>query len=114
MTTTAVHRSTTPQSKVKTPTATKTRGSGGEFLVAALGMSWQLAIAVLVPVIGGAELDKLFGTKSIFTFLGLAVAFVASGFVMWRAMQMANRLPVPKVSAAEKRAIQKQYEEDDE
>lgn len=79
----------------------------------AMNMSWQLAIVVLVPIIGGVELDKALGTKTAWTFVGLGVALVGSGLVMWHAMQTANRLPVPKLTADQKRAIQKQYEEDD-
>lgn len=76
-------------------------------------MGWQLAVVVLVPVIIGVQLDKSFGTGFVWTFLGLGVALVLSGVVMWRTMQKANSFPVPKLSAAEKRAVQKRYEEDD-
>lgn len=85
-----------------------------QFLAAAGTMSWQLAVVVLVPVIGGVELDKRLGTNSIFLFIGLAIAVIGSAVVMWRAMQAANRLPVPKLTAAQKRAIQKSYEEEDD
>lgn len=83
------------------------------FIVMALNMSWQLAVVVLLPVIGGAELDKAAGT-SVYLFIGLGLAVVGSAGVMWHAMQVANRLPVPKLTDAERRRIQKQYEEDDE
>lgn len=80
----------------------------------AVQMSWQLALVVLVPVIGGVELDKMFKTSYIL-FIGLAVAVLGSVVVMWRTMQAANRLPVPKLTAAQKRAVRKAYEaEDDE
>jgi F0F1-type ATP synthase assembly protein I len=80
----------------------------------ALNMSWQLAIVVLVPVIGGVALDKHFGTSAAFTLIGLALALLLSGVVMWRTMQVANQLPVPKLSAAQKKAIKKSYDEDDD
>lgn len=80
----------------------------------ALNMSWKLAIVVLVPVVGGAKLDAHFGTTHLWTFIGLGVAFVASAAVMWWSARLAARIPVPKLSAAQKRAIQKSYEEDDE
>ena len=83
------------------------------FLVAALNMSWQLAIVVLVPIIGGVQLDKKLGTSSVFTFIGLGVAALGAGVVMWRTVQLANKLPVPKLTEAQKRAIKKQYEEED-
>lgn len=77
-------------------------------------MTWQLAIVVLVPIIAGVKLDKANGTNNLWTFVGLGVAVVGSALVMWRAVRAANRLPVPKLSDEQKRAIQKQYEEDDE
>ena len=84
------------------------------FAITALNMSWQLAIVVLVPVLVGVKLDKVFGTSYIFTFIGLALALAGSGLVMWRAMQAANRLPVPKLTEKQKRAIRKSYEEEDD
>ncbi len=92
----------------------QTNNYRGEFLAAALTMSWQLAIVVLVPIIGGVEIDKAIGNSYIFTVIGLALAVILSAVVMWRAMQAANRLPVPKLTAAQKRAVQKSYEEDDD
>ena len=77
-------------------------------------MTWQLALVVLVPVIGGVQLDKAFGTKYVCTFIGLGVALIGTALVMWRTMQAANRLPVPKLTDAQKRMVQKQYEEEDE
>ena len=85
-----------------------------DFVIAALDMSWQLAIVVLVPVLVGVQLDKMLGTSYICTFVGLALAFVGSGVVMWRAQQRANRFPVPKLTEKQKRAIRKSYEEEDD
>jgi hypothetical protein len=83
------------------------------FLALALNMSWQLAIVVLVPILAGVKLDKVFGTHDTLTFVGLGLAVLGSGVVMWRAMQRANRMPVPKLTDAQKRAIKKAYEEED-
>lgn len=83
------------------------------FVATALDMSWRLAVVVLVPVFVGVQLDKRFGTSYI-TFIGLGLAFIGSGVVMWRAMQRANRLPVPKLTEEQKRAIRKSYEEEDD
>src|ERR1700760_3942197 len=85
-----------------------------DFLVMAANMSWQLAIVVLIPIIGGRQLDKAANTSYVFTLIGLAVALIGSTIVMWRSMQVANRLPVPKLTAAQKRAVKKSYEEDDD
>ena len=75
-------------------------------------MSWQLAIVILIPVLGGYQLDKHMDT-TLYTFVGLGLAFIASGVVMWRTMQLANSLPTPKLTAAQRRKIQQQYEAED-
>lgn len=85
-----------------------------QFAIYALNMSWQLAAVVLVPLIGGVELDKKLHAHSVYAFVGLGVALVGSVMVLWRTMQAANRLPVPKLTEAQKRAIKKSYEEEDE
>lgn len=84
-----------------------------QFVTMALTMSWQLAIVVLVPIIIGVELDKALKNTSLYLYIGLALAVLGSIVVMWNTMQTANRLPVPKLTEAQKRAVQKQYEEDD-
>ena len=109
MKTTAVNQSKSPVAKrdrVATDRAT--------FFVAFLNMSWQLAIAVLVPIIGGVMLDKKLGTPHVFLFVGLALALLGTVLVLWRTMQEANKLPVPKLTDAQRREIQRQYEEDDD
>ena len=77
-------------------------------------MTWQLAIAVIVPIAGGAWLDKRLHAGNLWVFIGLAVALVLSTAVVWRLVQLANRLPVPKLTAKERRKVQKSFEEDDE
>lgn len=88
-------------------------GAGSVFLGMAFNMSWQLALVVLAPILAGVKLDKTIGTGYVCTLAGLGLAFLGSILVIWRAMQSANRLPVPKLSAAEKRAIKKSYEDED-
>jgi F0F1-type ATP synthase assembly protein I len=114
MSKTAAHNST-PQSLGGTGSETNTDLSRQQtqFVSLALNMGWQLAVVVLVPVVGGVELDKVFNTSPALLLVGLAVALLASIGVMWRTMQAANRLPVPKLTDAQRRAIKKQYEEDD-
>lgn len=106
---TTAKRASTPSSAA-TP---KSAAPKQQFLVAALNMSWQLAVVVLVPILGGVALGKKLGQPTAWTFAGLAVALLGSGVVMWRAMQAANRLPVPKLTDAERRAVQKSYQEED-
>lgn len=107
---------TTPQSSGGRGSDTSVDSSRqqSQFVRLALTMGWQLAIVVLMPIIGGVELDKLFGTSPILLIVGLVLAVLASIMVMWRAMQTANSLPVPKLTAAQKRAVQQSYEEDDD
>ncbi|HUB93363.1 MAG TPA: AtpZ/AtpI family protein [Verrucomicrobiae bacterium] len=84
-----------------------------QFVIMALNMSWQLALVVLVPIILGVKLGKVAGADTAGTFIGLGIAVIGSIAVMWRTLQTANSLPVPKLTATQRRAIRKQYEEED-
>lgn len=84
------------------------------FLVYAANMSWQLAVVVIVPIAGGATIDKHLRSGHLWTFVGLGLAAVLATAVMWRMVQLTNRLPVPKLTAAQKRAIRKSYEQEDD
>jgi F0F1-type ATP synthase assembly protein I len=69
------------------------------FAAMAMDMSWRLALAVLVPIIGGYQLDSRLGTTPMITLLGFVVAMAAAGLVMWRTMQVANKMPVPRAGS---------------
>jgi F0F1-type ATP synthase assembly protein I len=60
----------------------------GEFLAAAANMSWQLAIVVLVPIIGGFELDKKLDTVPALTIVGFFLAMAGMAGVVWRQLQL--------------------------
>jgi F0F1-type ATP synthase assembly protein I len=60
------------------------------FIIAALDMSWRLAIVILVPIIGGFELDKHLGTKPALTIVGFLVAMAGLFFILKRTMTLAN------------------------
>lgn len=64
----------------------------------ALDMSWRLAAAVLVPIIGGYELDSRLGTTPFITVTGFVVAIAGAALVMRRTSQVAGRMPVPKAA----------------
>jgi F0F1-type ATP synthase assembly protein I len=66
------------------------------FITMALDMSWRLAIAVLVPIIGGFELDKKLDTSPLYMILGFALAMLGMGLVFWRTLQAASHIPVAK------------------
>lgn len=114
--------SNTPQ-KARNTKSVKTSSADGPvkessnqrsvFVSMALTMSWQLALVVLVPIFAGAKLDRSVGSGDTYTFVGLGIALIGSIAVMWRTMQTANRIPVPKLTDAQKRAIKKSYEEED-
>lgn len=97
-----------------TQTVEAGKGQSSVFVGMALDMSWRLAVVVLVPIVGGFELDKKFHTTPTLTIIGFVVAMLGMAVVMWQTLQAANRLPVPKLTAAQKRAVKKQYEEDDD
>jgi F0F1-type ATP synthase assembly protein I len=67
-----------------------------------IGMSWRLAIVVLVPIIGGFELDKALKTTPLLTIIGFVLAMVGMAAITWQAVQAANRLALP--SAGEKKS----------
>jgi F0F1-type ATP synthase assembly protein I len=66
-------------------------GDGAVFLAAALDMSWRLAIAVLVPIIGGHFLDEAFNTAPWITVAGFIVALAGVIGVMRYVVADSNR-----------------------
>jgi len=56
------------------------------FVNAALGMSWQLAVVVLLPIIGGYELDQHTKTSPLFTLVGFIVAGIAACLIVWKTL----------------------------
>ncbi len=51
-------------------------------------MSWQLAIVVLVPIIGGFELDKALGILPVLTVTGFVIAMTGMALVVWHQLQV--------------------------
>ena len=74
----------------------KTTSHSSIFVGMALDMSWRLAIVVLVPVIGGFKLDQRLDTVPLLTITGFLLAMVGMALVLWRMLQQANQVPVPK------------------
>jgi F0F1-type ATP synthase assembly protein I len=68
----------------------RARSNRAIFVIAALDMSWRLAIAVLVPIIGGFELDKHLGTTPALTILGFLLAMAGLFFILKRSLAMAD------------------------
>ena len=110
MKTTAM-KSTPPRvSSEHTEAAASARAS---FFTLALIMSSQLLLAVLLPIIGGVALDKKLGSGTVWTIVGLVVALLASIVVIARAAKMANSMPAPKLSPADRQAVQRRIAEED-
>jgi F0F1-type ATP synthase assembly protein I len=52
------------------------------FAGAVLDVSWQMIVVVLVPIIGGYELDKHFGTTPVLTIIGFVLAMLGTFVVI--------------------------------
>lgn len=61
------------------------------YMVMVLNMTWQLAAAVLIPVVGGHYLDQYFGTAPMLLIIGGVVALLGVVGVMMRIVAQANR-----------------------
>lgn len=88
-------KTSSPQTPTPTKKATKTVAKVDrsdnprtEFLAAALSMSWQLAAVVLVPIIGGFEIDKKLNTLPLLTIVGFFMAMIGMALVVWRQLQL--------------------------
>ena len=60
------------------------------FIGAALDMSWRLAIVVLVPIIGGFELDRRLQTTPLLTIVGFLLAMVGMAAVLRQMLREVN------------------------
>lgn len=86
------------QSKSPTPAPDGGKSSFDEtmyqrnlFMVMALSMTWQLAVAVLLPVLGGYYLDQHFGTSPILLIVGVVLALLGVIGVLMRIVSVSNR-----------------------
>lgn len=71
------------------------------FVGAVLDMSWQLAIVVLVPIIGGFELDKHLHTSPWLILVGFVIAMAGTYVVIKRMLAEYGNVSVS--SATEKK-----------
>jgi len=76
--------------------SSKARSNGAVFLIAALDMSWRLAIVVLVPIIGGFELDPHLGTTPVLTIVGFVLAMAGLFVILRHALATADDKFKPK------------------
>lgn len=76
--TTAPRQTPSPADVVKTQKVDANNTALTVFAGAVLDISWQMAIVVLVPIIGGYELDKHFGTTPTLTIIGFVLAMLGT------------------------------------
>jgi F0F1-type ATP synthase assembly protein I len=74
----------------------KSKRNGVILIVAALDMSWRLAIVVLVPIVGGFELDKHLGVGPALTIVGFLVAMAGVYIIMKRTVANIDERFKPK------------------
>ena len=86
MTKTAQPSTTAAHSKNHSDNPKKEMKASSQFIAATLTMSWQLAIVVLIPVIGGFEIDKHLGSSPVGTLIGFLIAMVGFGLVVKRTL----------------------------
>lgn len=61
------------------------------FIAMTLSMSWQLALVVIVPIVGGHFLDEHYRMAPWLTLVGLVVAIIGVFGVLTRTVSEANR-----------------------
>ncbi|MGH7193050.1 MAG: AtpZ/AtpI family protein [Candidatus Saccharimonadales bacterium] len=59
-----------------------------EFFAAVMDLSWQMALVVLVPIVGGFELDQKFGISPTLTIAGFIVALAGMSLVVRRQLRL--------------------------
>ena len=81
------------QSKDDTPTLDKTDAAQLQnlFVSMALEMSWQLAVVVIVPIVGGYLLDERLHTSPWCTIVGAAIAAAGTMVVLRRVVSLSNQ-----------------------
>jgi F0F1-type ATP synthase assembly protein I len=60
------------------------------FMITMLSMSWQMALAVLLPTLGGYKLDDHFHTSPYLTLTGLVLAMIGMVLVVRRSLKELN------------------------
>ena len=66
------------------------------FLAKSLSMSWQLALAVLIPIVGGYYLDGYLHSRPWLTLAGVVMALVLSIMIVWRTVAALPAYAKPK------------------
>ncbi len=96
--TTAPHKTRSPAVPAAPLKAagSKSRSPSLEFIMAAMDMSWRLAVVVLVPIIGGFEIDQRVHTTPLLTILGFLLAMGGMALVLKRMLVEVSQSSNPK------------------
>ncbi|HTE22795.1 MAG TPA: AtpZ/AtpI family protein [Candidatus Limnocylindria bacterium] len=74
-----------------------------QFFTAALTMSWQLALTVVIPVVAGVKLDQKLDTSPSLTLAGFFLAAFAACTVVWNTVKGVNKLQAEEDAKGSKR-----------
>lgn len=67
-----------------------TRVAKNQFVYAVIGMSWQLALVVILPILAGSAIDKHFKVEPYGVIAGFVLAFVGAVMVVMRNMKLVS------------------------
>jgi len=87
---TAEPKSTAANSNSDKVKSKKVLDPKSQFIGASLSMSWQLAIVVLVPIVGGYKLDEHYKTSPLWVIVGFALAMIGFFVIIQRALSEFN------------------------
>lgn len=62
------------------------------FIGATINLSWRLALTVLIPLIGGIQLDKKFDSSPSYTITGFMLAVVFGCIAVWSTVKEVNEI----------------------
>ena len=91
-----VKPSATSQNELASTAKPDDRQTRSLFTGTAIGMGWQLAVVVLLPILGGYKLDQMRGSMPAWTLVGMVVGLAASILVIRRALARMNNFNVEK------------------
>ncbi len=73
-----------PSSKPDYPDSFETKQL---FISSVITMSWQMALAILIPVLGGFFLDRQMNSSPLYTMIGLFIGVILVVLIVWRTIR---------------------------
>lgn len=61
------------------------------FFVGLADISWRLALAIIIPVVGGYWLDNETDSGKLFTLTGLLLGAILAGFIIYKTYKKLNK-----------------------